>query len=102
MSIVECFHCHRSEIEKPVDKTCACYEPACLGCAAECISEEYEEWEPCDWCGGDGTSGHDCGEDTCCCLEPEENVTCHICDGKGGWKRNALAVAQPVVEKDGK
>jgi len=31
----------------------------------------------------DGFSHHDCGEDTCCCLNPEYNVRCDICDGKG-------------------
>ncbi len=33
----------------------------------------------------DGYSGHDCGEDCCCCLDPEPNVVCDICEGKGGW-----------------
>lgn len=28
---------------------------------------------------------HHCGDDTCCCLEPEDNVTCDTCHGKGGW-----------------
>ena len=42
-------------------------------------------WEDCQDCGGDGFRGHDCGEDPCCCLDPEENVPCDICDGKGGW-----------------
>jgi len=41
-------------------------------------------WVRCDACGGEGVSGHDCGEDTCCCLYPEDNVTCDICDGQGG------------------
>lgn len=36
-------------------------------------------------CGGSGKSHHDCGEDTCCCLHPIDNVPCDICDGKGGW-----------------
>jgi hypothetical protein len=36
-------------------------------------------------CGGEGYSGHDCGEDCCCCLHPEDNVRCDICNGKGGW-----------------
>ncbi len=38
----------------------------------------------CDSC-EDGFDGHDCGEDTCCCLHPEENVVCQFCDGYGGW-----------------
>lgn len=42
------------------------------------MSEEF-----CEECGGDGTTGHDCGEDTCCCLRPEENVTCLSCGGSG-------------------
>lgn len=37
----------------------------------------------CDDCGGTGFNGHDCGEDTCCCLNPEENVECGRCDGEG-------------------
>lgn len=41
-------------------------------------------WEECDQCGGSGYNGHECGEDTCCCLNPEDNVECDICDGEGG------------------
>jgi hypothetical protein len=32
-----------------------------------------------------GVSGHDCGEDCCACLEPEENDPCAQCGGIGGW-----------------
>lgn len=30
---------------------------------------------------------HDCGEDTCCCLNPDEDdlVTCDECGGRGFW-----------------
>lgn len=45
------------------------------------------DWERCDTCGGEGLDGHDCGEDTCCCLCPEENQTCDVCYGKGGWHK---------------
>lgn len=38
----------------------------------------------CDNCGGEGVSGHDCGEDCCCCAEPEENEECDWCNGRGG------------------
>lgn len=41
----------------------------------------------CHQCGGEGVDGHDCGEDCCCCLYPEDNMTCDICDGEGGWHR---------------
>jgi hypothetical protein len=54
--------------------------------------------EVCAKCGGDvdwidcydcenGYSHHDCGEDTCCCLDKSPNVVCDTCDGKGGWFR---------------
>ncbi len=42
------------------------------------------EWANCGNC-DDGFTGHDCGEDCCCCAYPEDNVTCDICNGKGGW-----------------
>lgn len=42
--------------------------------------------ELCDYC-DDGYDGHDCGEDCCCCLYPEENVLCQYCDGTGIWHR---------------
>lgn len=42
------------------------------------------DWHYCGNC-DDGVVGHDCGEDTCMCLHPEENVVCGICCGKGGW-----------------
>jgi hypothetical protein len=41
-------------------------------------------WMDCETCGGEGTDGHDCGEDCCMCLRPEENVRCDMCSGKGG------------------
>lgn len=60
--------------------------------------EDGREWEcqcarcgsslmrvQCDQCGGDGLDGHDCGEDCCCCLHPEDNQTCGMCRGEGGW-----------------
>jgi len=46
-----------------------------------------KEWCECWQCGGEGVDGHDCGDDTCVCLHPEDNMRCDICDGKGGWWR---------------
>lgn len=43
------------------------------------------ERRQCENCGGTGEDGHDCGEDCCCCLHPDDNVTCDICCGDGGW-----------------
>ena len=31
----------------------------------------------------DGYSYHDCGEDTCCCLDDSPNVKCDECGGTG-------------------
>lgn len=44
------------------------------------------EWIECWRCGGTGLIGHDCGEDVCCCRDPEDNVECDICNGEGGWE----------------
>ena len=50
---------------------------------ARCGSSVH--WIDCTNCGGEGMVDHDCGEDTCCCASPEENVPCDICAGEGGW-----------------
>ena len=41
-------------------------------------------------CGGECFSYHDCGEDTCCCVNPVDNMTCDICEGDGGWMQCTL------------
>ncbi|MHC4616794.1 MAG: hypothetical protein ACYTEQ_03475 [Planctomycetota bacterium] len=50
--------------------------------AEDCIGDDAE-YVTCWQCGGEGFSHHDCGEDTCCCRDPEPNVTCDICKGEG-------------------
>ena len=52
----------------------------CARCGSSC---DYQDCDNCD----DGADGHDCGEDVCVCLYPEENVACQYCDGNGGWHR---------------
>lgn len=54
------------------------WECQCARCGSSC---EYEHCCDCE----DGYSDHDCGEDCCCCLEPELNVVCETCHGHGGW-----------------
>lgn len=45
----------------------------------------YLKWEDC-WNCDDGYSHHDCGEDCCMCLYPDEpNIVCEICHGRGGY-----------------
>ncbi len=47
-------------------------------------SPEYPTRAACEACGGDGLSReHECGEDTCCCMNPEPNVPCDECGGSG-------------------
>lgn len=51
---------------------------------AMCQTHQREKESVHCWnCGGDGYSDHDCGDDCCCCLDPEPNVPCDICLGKG-------------------
>ena len=40
--------------------------------------------EPCPRCEGEGCY-HDCGEDTCCCANPDEDdlIMCEECNGTG-------------------
>lgn len=45
------------------------------------------EFETCEMCGGEGVDGHDCGEDSCCCMHPDDNITCDACLGRGAWPR---------------
>ena len=47
----------------------------CARCGSSVDSER------CDWC-VDGFDGHDCGEDCCPCLYPEDNVPCQVCRGR--------------------
>lgn len=44
--------------------------------------DDFDDDETCGYCGGFG-GGHDCGEDTCCCLDPEPNVPCDFCGEMG-------------------
>lgn len=44
-------------------------------------------WFQCEECGGEIYVEHDCGEDTCCCADPEPNVECEDCHGRGGFYR---------------
>ena len=42
-------------------------------------------FEECNYCGGEGYTSHDCGEDCCCCADPEDNVPCDVCQGSGAF-----------------
>ena len=37
----------------------------------------------CGVCDGEGVEGHECGEDSCCCAYPEDNLPCGACGGAG-------------------
>ena len=47
------------------------------------FEDDMEDGVECWDCGGEGVTHHDCGEDTCCCLSPEDNVACETCGGRG-------------------
>lgn len=74
-------------------------EPACAKCGSEL------EWIDCDTCGCTGFDGHECGEDTCCCAEPEDNRQCGTCEGNGGWSlcpnRTRADHATPTPQEKG-
>lgn len=55
---------------------------------ADCDGNGFLE---CLDCGGSG-GYHDCGEDCCACLEPEDDRPCSTCDGKGGWNCPACEI----------
>lgn len=54
------------------------YPPGCKFCGSEL------ELASCWHCHGDG-GWHDCGEDCCCCADPEPNEECPVCDGRGEY-----------------
>ena len=43
-----------------------------------------EAWIECERCDGEGMLRHDCGDDTCCCEFPEDEI-CGECGGNGGY-----------------
>ena len=69
-----------------------CRDLLCEKCGA------MTEWVDCYNCDEFGFDGHDCGEDTCCCLHPEDNRRCDICEGKSGWR--ACPTCQPGAFND--
>ncbi len=68
------------EVETKTIKTPYGDEKICAKC------ESDVNWEECYDC-EEGYRYHDCGEDTCCCLDPQSNVKCYICGDEGGWFR---------------
>lgn len=55
--------------------------PVCSACGTDADHED------CERCGATGVVDHDCGEDTCCCADPVDNVPCDECGGAGAhWK----------------
>jgi len=56
------------------------FDPICPVCG------EVVAIEICWYCHGDG-GFHDCGEDCCCCLDPEDDLNewCPECEGHGEY-----------------
>ena len=40
---------------------------------------DYEEKEECWKCNGEKVTHHECGEDTCVCIDKSPNVLCDVC-----------------------
>lgn len=74
------------------------WAPQCARCGSSL------ERVGCLECGGEGYIEHDCGEDCCSCAEPEPNVLCTTCWGRGGWWRcmstNQKCAANPMPGRD--
>lgn len=74
------------------------YECQCARCGSSMM------WAECENCGGEGLDGHDCGEDCCCCLDPEPNQRCDYCRGSGGhWECMSsprFCTANPLTGRD--
>lgn len=54
------------------------------------MDDFFDDDDLCGACGACGGTGgyHDCGEDCCCCLDPEEITHyCDICGGTGEFVR---------------
>lgn len=47
------------------------------------IEDGPDEMEDCPNCEGTGYSDHECGEDCCMCVDPQNNVVCDWCGGRG-------------------
>jgi hypothetical protein len=56
-------------------------------------------WDECENCGGEGVTSHDCGEDSCCCEDPEDTVQCECCGGRGGFEREADAPGREMLRQ---
>ena len=52
----------------------------------EYYSPPEDDCEECEECGGTGEAEHDCGDDVCCCEDPEP-VPCEECEGYGTISR---------------
>ena len=59
------------------------------------------DWQECNDCNEEGFCYHDCGEDTCVCLNPEDNVVCDTCDGEAGWYVCNLCLNKAIAKKRG-
>jgi hypothetical protein len=55
------------------------WDVQCARCGSTIVRED------CAMCGGDGVDGHDCGEDCCMCVDPEDNIRCDFCRGEGSY-----------------
>ncbi len=69
--------------------------------AIDALMDDHDQNDDCWNCGGDGYIEGDCtcGEDCCCCLEPEPPI-CDICRGKGHLKDDPAPPNPPARAKE--
>lgn len=74
------------------------HDPWCARCGSSA------DYIPCGWCGDECFTGHECGEDLCVCVDPEDNVVCDACGGRGGtWhciSTPAWCEAHPLLGRE--
>lgn len=76
----------------------------CGPCWDAAFAEPDDEDDDCWRCHGEG-GWHDCGDDTCCCLDPEDPDSddwgaCPECDGTGRHRRHYDAPTTESAQPD--
>jgi hypothetical protein len=62
----------------PIDR-CSVYGEIYSG-TVDCKCDSFDDGGDCATCDGSGELPHDCGDDTCCCLNPSGD-SCPECGG---------------------
>lgn len=61
--------------------------------------DDENQYETCPTCNGEGELPHDCGEDSCCCLDPSPEP-CLVCGGDGNVWTKARSLTAGTSKPD--